>query len=251
MSLLDQDLQNLNAGSNYKFSATKFDKLGAAAYTLVTIVIDASSSVVSFATDLEKALKTVYKACDKSPRRDFLMLRVVQFNDTLSEIHGFKLFGSIKEDDYTGCLKIGGMTALFDATDEAITVTSTYGATLQAKDYDANGLVVVITDGENNKGTIRQASLIAKSISDARKAENLQSILVILVGVTNDDNNLNGYLQGFRDEGTLDQYVSIGTATPGKVAKLAQFVSHSISSTSASLAGGVPSHPLDPNAFAI
>lgn len=83
MSLLSKNLESLNAGSGYKFSATKIKDLGAAEYTLATIVMDASSSVEGYAVQLEQALKTIFKACDKSPRRDNLMLRVTQFANTL------------------------------------------------------------------------------------------------------------------------------------------------------------------------
>lgn len=249
MSLLDMDLENLVAGSGYQFSATPIDKLGSVEYTLVTIVVDASGSVTPFAKQLEACLKTVYKACDKSPRREFLLLRVVQFSETLREIHGFKLLGSIKEDDYTNALNIGGSTALFDASDEAINATSTYGSMLIKQDFSCNAIVVVITDGENNRGSIMSAAPVKRAISTARRAENLESLTTILVGVTNDDVNLNSYLTNFRDEGGFDSYVSIGTATPGKIAKLAQFISQSISSTSAALGTGAASTPLNPSSF--
>jgi len=255
MSLLDKDLEQLNAGSGYKFSATKIKDLGATEYTLATIVIDASGSVSGFAVQLEQALKTIFKACDKSPRREYLMLRIVQFNSRLTELHGFKLLGSINEKDYDNILQIGGSTALFEAMDEAIQATSTYGKQLTSQDFLCNSIVVVVTDGENNDGAINTGDLVVdsnvvkKSLANARKAENLESILLILVGVTNDDVTLNTYLQTVKDEAGCDQYVSIGKATPGKIAKLADFVSKSISSTSTALGSGVASTPLPPSQF--
>lgn len=249
MGLLDKDLEQLNAGSGYKFSATKVKELGAAEYTLATIVMDASSSVEGFAAQLEQALKTVYKACDKSPRRDNLMLRLTQFSSRLEELHGFKLLGSINEKDYDNILNLGGSTALFDAVDEAIQATATYGKQLTSQDFLCNAIVVVVTDGENNVGNIMDASVIKKAVATARRAENLESILLILVGVTGDDVNLNTYLQTVKDDGGFTQYVSIGKATPGKIAKLAEFVSQSISSTSTALGSGAPSTPLAPSQF--
>lgn len=249
MGLLDKDLEQVQASSGYKFSATKISALGAAEYTLATIVQDASSSVSSFAQQLETAIKTVFKACEKSPRKDNLMLRLTQFSDGLIELHGFTLLGSLKEDQYTGILQIGGMTALLDAADEAITATASYGKTLTDQDFLVNGIVVVVTDGENNKGRIRNADHIKKTLATARRSENLESLKLILVGVTNDDNNLNTYLQTLKDEGGFDQYVSIGKATPGRIAKLADFVSQSISSTSSALGSGGPSQPLNPAAY--
>lgn len=239
---LNQDLEQLVTGSNYRFSATKIDALGAMAYTLVTIVMDASSSVQDFAAPLEQMLKTILKSCDSSDRREFLMIRLVQFSDILRELHGFKLLGAIKPDDYSGILSIGGMTALYDAMDEAIQATSTYGQQLIAKDFICNGIIFYVTDGENNRGGNRIH--VKSSLMAARKAENLESLTTILVGVTNDDKNLNQYLQEVKDDCGVDQYISIGTASPGKLAKLAQFVSQSISSTSKAVGTGNASQPI-------
>lgn len=249
MSLMKTDLETITAGSNYKFSATKIDKLGAAEYTLATIVEDSSGSVSGFAAALETAIKTVYKAMAKSPRKDNLLLRLTEFSDDLRECHGFKLLNTIKESDYDNVLNIGGNTALFDAVDEAIQATSTYGKQLTSQNFLVNAIIVAITDGQNNAGNIFDAAKIKQSIEEARKSENLESITLILVGVTNDNNTLDAYLQKFVTDAGITQYVSIGTATPGKIAKLAAFVSQSISSTSAALGSGGASQPINSFTF--
>lgn len=249
MGLLDNDaLDQFNAGSNYKFSATKINKLGASEYTLATIVQDVSSSVYGFGAQLETAIKTIFAACDKSPRRNNLMLRLTQFADSITELHGFKLLGSIKESDYNGVLNIGGSTALFDAVNEAIQATSTYGKQLTSQDFLVNAIVVVVTDGQNNRG-FATADDVKKSLNLARQSENLESILLIIVGVTNDDTSLDVYLQEFKDNSGASQYVSIGKATPGKIAKLADFVSQSISSTSSALGSGATSQPINGGSY--
>ena len=249
MALTNQDLETLTAGSNYRFSATKLNKLGAAEYTLASMVIDTSGSVSAFLASLEQAVKTIFKAMDKSPRRDNLLLRLTQFNDFLRESHGFKLLNTIKESDYDNALQIGGMTALYDATDEAIQSTLTYGKQLTASNFLVNGIIVIVTDGQSNCGAIRDAAQIKKTLLAARRTENLESILLILVGVTQDDVTLNTYLQTAKDDGGFDQYVSIGNATPGRIAKLADFISQSISSTSTALANGTVSTPLPTGQF--
>jgi hypothetical protein len=241
---MDKDLEQLNAGSNYKFSATKLTKLGAAEYTLSSIIQDGSGSVSGFSAALEQALKTIFKAMEKSPRKDNLMLRLTQFNDTLQELHGFKLLGSIKETDYDNILKIGGMTALFDAVDEGIQATSTYGKQLTDQNFLVNAIVIVITDGQDNVSSCTPEK-VKQALENARKSENLESITTILIGVTQDDNSLDVYLQDFKDKAGIDNYISIGKATPGKIAKLAQFISQSISSTSAALGTGAPSQPIN------
>jgi Mg-chelatase subunit ChlD len=163
----------------------------------------------------------------------------------LTELHGFKLLGDIKESDYDNILNIGGMTALLDAVDEGIQTTSAYAKQLTANNFFVNAIVVVVTDGQNNAGSIYDAAQIKKSLEEARKSENLESITLILVGVTSDDNNLDAYLQKLVTDAGISQYTSIGKATPGKIAKLAAFVSQSISSTSAALGSGQPSIPIN------
>ena len=67
--LMDKDLAEINTGSNYKFSATKVDALGASEYTLATLVVDESGSVAQFKAELEKAMLAAKNACEKSPQR--------------------------------------------------------------------------------------------------------------------------------------------------------------------------------------
>lgn len=241
---LDKDLETLQAGSNYKFSATKITSLGAEKYTLASMVIDASGSVAAYAAQLEQAIKTIFKAMSKSPQTENLMLRLTQFSSDLKELHGFKLLNTIKESDYDNVLQIGGNTALFDAVDESIQVTSTYGKQLIAQNFYCNGIIVCVTDGQNNEGALRDPAQIKKSLLEAQKAENLESLMLILVGVTNGDMSLDAYLMDFVNGAGITQYVNIGNATPGKLAKFAQFVSQSVSSTSAALGTGAPSKPV-------
>lgn len=249
MEQKSKDFETFQAASGYKFSGMSIDALGSAQYTLVDIAIDISGSVGGFAAQLERMLKTIYKACDdkNNPYRENLMIRVVAFNASLHEIHGFKTLNNIKEDDYTGVLVCGGGTALYDAADEGIQTMTSYGKTLTASEFTVNAIGVFITDGDNNSSqTATSADMVKKSTEQSRKSEALESIRTILVGVTNDDANLNNYLQSFKDDAGIDQYVSIGKATPGKIAKLAAFISQSVSSTSSALNTGSPSKPITP-----
>jgi hypothetical protein len=55
---------------------------------------------------------------------------------------------------------------------------------------------------------------------------------------------MKSYLENFRINAGLDEYISIGDATAGKLAKLAQFVSQSVSSQSQALGTGGASQPV-------
>jgi uncharacterized protein YegL len=136
----------------------------------------------------------------------------------------------------------GGMTALYDATMAAVSATNAYAKTLADAEFGANAIVFVITDGDDNASASYGPKDIAREIAAGVKAEVLESIRVVLIGV-----NAAQYrqqLEVFAAAADIDQYVDAGDATPGKLAKLAQFVSKSISCQSQSLGTGGPSQAL-------
>ena len=229
-------------GSTYGFSAVGLDTLGASEYTLVAIVVDVSGSVASFRDEIEDCVKTVVKTCQHSPRADNLMVRLVTFDDTVQETHGYKPLSEINVDDYNGTIRPGGLTALFDASQNAIASLTQYGQDLVDQDYEANAIVFVITDGADNRSTLT-ATEVAKALTNAVQSEALESIRSVLVGVDG-SGHVDQYLQGFQKEAGFDQYVGIGGATESSLAKLADFVSRSISAQSQALGTGGPSQSL-------
>jgi uncharacterized protein YegL len=234
--LKDDTMEDLKTGSNYGFSAVKIDELGAPEYTLVTITQDASSSVSGYAREMENCLKTILESCQKSPRAENLMLRLLSFNNGLNEIHGFRLLNTITPNDYTDILNPYGGTALFDATQSAIEATKDYGEILYDQDFGVNAIVFIVTDGDDNSSRAT-ANSVKSAVEDALKTEKLESLTVVLVGV-GEDSYVQAYLDEFKQDANITQFVNIGDATPNKLAKLANFISRSISSTSQALADG-------------
>src|SRR5215213_10713493 len=112
--------------SHYGYSATRLEELGATEYTIATIVADVSGSTIPFIFEMEAAIARIVQACKFSPRADNLLLRLVAFDDSLSELHGFKLLENCHLSDYGGSLKSGGSTALYDATENAVASTTNY-----------------------------------------------------------------------------------------------------------------------------
>ena len=223
--------------SGYHYSAVKPALLGATEYTLVTLVRDRSGSVSSYANDLDACTKVVIEACRKSPRAENLLIRVTDFNGQVDEVHGFKLLDQIDTADYQP-IYCGGGTALFDAVHNAIGASNAYGASLSSKKFTVNSCVYIITDGDDNQSVLSPTAIKAE-IDKARTGETMESIVTVLVGV-NTSQGFNQYLQDFQAQAGLDQYVNLGDATPGKLAKLAGFISKSISSSSQSLGSGAP-----------
>lgn len=219
----------------WQFSTTAIENLGASEYTLVTIACDKSSSVGDFESELIKALNTVIDSCRKSPRAENILLRTVAFNHAQEEIHGFDELAKIK--DYTQ-LNCCGATALFDSVYASLGATIEYSKKLRSMDYSVNAIMFILTDGEDNRSTYG-ASEIKKLVDQTLHSEEVGSIVSVLVGI-NDNGGLNSYLTNFKNEANLTQYVSLGDATAGKLAHLANFVSKSISSQSKSLSSGIP-----------
>lgn len=240
---IDNSMQQLQTANNFKFSAVPLDQLGAAEYTLATIVIDISGSVYSYKKQLEDCLKTIAVSCQKSPRKDNLMLRVVAFNEKLHEIHGFKPLLDIKPDaDYNGALNPGGSTALFDAVQSSVEAAGDYGKLLADQDFYANAVVYVVTDGADNASKFTPTT-IKKQLDKIAKDEKLASIAVVLVGVGYSDAGTSSYLDDFKNNAGILQFVDLTelfqkTSPAATLAKLAGFVSKSISSTSQALASG-------------
>jgi len=234
---------NLVTGS-YNYSAVGLDDLGATEYTLVTIVQDVSGSVGEFKDEMEKCLKEVVKSCKLSPRAENLMIRLTDFSNDVQELHGFKLLDSCNVDDYDDILDIRGATALFDASENAISATADYGKQLIQNDFAVNAIVVIATDGCDNLSTLN-ASHVKEALQNAMKSECLESILTILVGV-----GIGRYpevktsLDKFKSDAGLTQFVDIKNADANTLAKLAKFISKSISATSQALGSGGTSQEL-------
>jgi len=242
LNSIDMEQINLPTG-HFGFTATRLADLQSAEYTLCTVVVDESGSTNSFKGGMEDCIKEVVKACKYSSRADNLMLRLVAFDHNHREIHGFKLLENCNPDDYSGCLTGNGSTALYDNTFEAIEATAKYGESLFKQDLDVNGIVIVITDGGDNASKFTKKN-VAESLKSAISGEKLESLVSILVGVNITDPSIGIYLKDFETQGGFTQYVELADATAKTLAKLAAFVSRSISSQSKSLNSGGPSQPL-------
>lgn len=243
---VDLEKQKLPTG-NYSFSATRISDLGATEYTLATIVVDWSGSTEGFRAEMEKCLKSVVQACKYSPRSDNLMVRLLIFARDLKEIHGFKLLANCNEADYDGILQqqhnIGSTTALYDATVNGVEASSVYGASLIKQDFSANAIVVIITDGMNNEGVFT-AKTVRTKLNESVTSETLESMVSVLIGVNITDPSVTNALTTFQTDAGLSQYVDAGNADAKTLAKLAAFVSKSISSQSQALGTGGPSKQL-------
>ena len=165
------------------------------------------------------------------------MIRLVTFSTGMTEVHGFKLLEQCNPDDYKKILRTNGGTALYDAAENAISAITAYGKQLSDADFATNGIVFVLTDGEDNasKLTVRN---VRDGLQGAVMNESLESLISILIGVNVQDARIGAYLQDFKNEAGFTQYVEIDKADAKSLARLADFVSRSISAQSKALGSG-------------
>lgn len=245
MPLFDtDDMSSFKAtGSGFHFSGTNISNLGASEYTLVGIACDRSSSVAGFATEIEGCLKTSLEGCQKSPRVDNLLVRLLAFNQDVREEHGFRPLADCHLAKYDGFLKPGGTTALYDASIDLVDSLATYGKSLIDQDYTVNGLVVVLTDGVDVGSTFK-AHHVKEALQRALKSEALESLVSILIGINVQDPEVSKFLAKFKDEASFGQYIEAKDASPKTFAKIAGFISKSVSSQSQAVGSKAPSQPI-------
>ncbi len=246
MATSDNQIINIPGAGGFQFSAVRIEELGATEYTLVTIACDISGSVMPFADSLLDCIKSIIVACQKSPRAENLLVRLILFNDKIEEVHGFVNLSDLKVDEYDE-LNPDSMTTLYDATYDAVGATIEYSKRLVDQDFDCNGIVFVITDGMDNRSSMTPRS-IKEIMADASAKETIESLIVVVVALKDPQARMQSevatYLKKFKDEAGLSHFEDIKDATPDTLAKLANFVSESISSQSQALGTGAPSQIL-------
>ncbi len=238
---MDENMEMVKLGKGFNFSGTKIEKLGATEYTLVTIAVDVTGSVWGFEKELRDCLITAVEACQKSPRVNNLLLRVITFADQfangVNELHGFKLLSEINPNDYLDFTP-GGMTPLCDACYSAVGAMNAYAQKLTDDDFGVNAIAFVITDGGEN-ASVATMKMVREEMEKAIRGEMVESMVSVLVGINAE--HYRDELEEFKREVGFTQYVDAGEATRGRLAKLADFVSQSVSSQSQALGTGGPS----------
>lgn len=237
---------------NFTFSAVSPDDLEELGYTVATVVLDASGSLEYKKDLLVEMLRVIANGLKKSSRKETILLRVITFNETISELHGFKPVSQIDPiKEYIG-IDPEGMTALVDAMFSAVASTYEYAKKMHDDGYDANACVYVITDGMDNKSK-KFPKDVSDQIAKMKAGEEVESIITALFGV-NDPTS--GWSQDVADalsrlQAHVDftEYIDAGDVDEKNVGKIGGVVSSSITSTSQALGKGGPSQQLPSKAF--
>ncbi len=239
-------METHNLTQQYKYTGQPMDKLGGSKYTLVSLALDMSPSITEFVPDLERMSGEVVKACLRDPNKEAIMMRFTGFHEAVVEMQGFAELRHYDPAQFDGIIKIGHSTALYEAVYEAMVATENYGTELVNTDCMCNGVLFILTDGENMARGYATPNIIAEKLKEIRRdegANTVESINTILV-CASDDPRVVDYCRKFKEDAGLSQLVEMGEATEANLAKLGQFVSQSISSTSQALGSGGPSQPL-------
>jgi hypothetical protein len=245
-------LDHHNVG-HFGFTAVSLDDLEASGYTLATIACDRSGSTRGFQKPMEDALRASVEALKKHPNSEQMMLRVLAFSTECTEIHGFIPLADIDPSRYDGILAPQSMTALFDACINGAEAAAAYGKQLLEDRFNANGILIVITDGMNNCGRFASshfpnnsdAKHVAKAFKDTQEKECLESFATILIGVNLKHGDAKTSLEAFHAEaGFSTPMIALDDASTDTIAKIGAFISSSVSSTSSSLGTVTPSQQL-------
>ena len=227
------------------FSAIRMEKLDASEYTLNTLVIDVTGSLSGFESAIYQMLETVIDGCKKHPRADYLMLRIIAFSTTygVHEIAGFTPIHQLNLADLQvlKSMPCSGMTNLYDAVYNGIAATRIFAQKLADSDYSVNALITVATDGGDNDSTLRVTE-VADALRKLTTEEVCESTLSILIGLNSQ--NCARDLTTFHKDVNFTQYEPLDNLTPHSFAKLAQFISRSISAQSQALGTQQASAPL-------
>lgn len=238
-------LQSFTTGTgNFSFSALPVDELGADSYTLVGIANDVSGSVARYVQEMTDCLKTILNSCKKHPRSENLMLRLSGFGSDVHEMHGFRELETIDESEYDNIIRINGMTALNDGIFEMVETVRDYARVLSNSEFLANAIVFVVTDGFENASK-HSMQAVQDLINQVIRDEVLESIQVVLIGITEGQDDLNQQLEDFQKNVGIHKYININNASASSLAKLAEWISKSVSSTSQALGTGNSSSLLE------
>ena len=221
---------------NFSFSGVRPEKLGSTEYTLFNLNVDVTGSVSGFEAQLLNAVKQVIEACKKSPRADFILMRYAQFNYDVKEVYGFVPVTSIDTNTLT-VPTCTGATALYDAIFTGAKATNEYAKVLADQYFQVNAISATVTDGDDNQ-SIHTTDEVRKEIVKGVTDEILESNMTILIGVNTQQSYMKNKLDQCKNDMQLDQYVDIQDADATSLAKMAKFISQSVSSQSQSLGTG-------------
>lgn len=229
-------------GGNYGYTGTIIDQIESFKNTIAQMLFDESGSTRPYARQMELVIKEIIKSLRASPVADQIIYRQCHFGTNFREFHGYEPISAINEDRYDGCYQPGGQTHLYDAIDRSVLEMIDYADQLAKKRYTTNGVLYLVSDGDDYGSTL--------SLADARKAmakgissESLESMLSVMVGLSNNDATLAAMEKFAKDVG-FTQFLPVKDTSEATLLRIGQHASQTIVSQSQHLGTGGPSQAL-------
>lgn len=203
-------------------AGTAMEDIVATDVTLITFLIDASSSIP--ARNLEQAVREgqnqMLDALAGSKERDNLLIAQWTFNHQLDVLHSYVPVDQAARLDARNYQGTGG-TALYDTWCDGLASNVAYAQRLRESGTPCRSLAVVLTDGEDTGSQRRSVGDCARLSKDLLASE---QFVLAFVGVGDDVD----FEQVARQMGVPDGSIAVQKdATPSALRKLFQMVSRS------------------------
>jgi uncharacterized protein YegL len=151
---VDIMVNSLNDTNILGCTGVSSDDLDTDSVTLISIVLDASYSMQPNESAVREAYDDlVIKAMKESKQASSMLVSAVVFDEDVRTIYGFKKVEDIGKIGSQYSAR-GNATALYDAAISAIAGIRTYAKNLRDSGITTKCIVVVLTDGQNNTGTM-------------------------------------------------------------------------------------------------
>src|ERR1035437_9467797 len=141
---------NQDVDTNFNFGNFNTDEIEVEEVVNCAFIIDISASVHDYANELNKALNEFTATMQKSHVAPKLMVSLIEFNDKVNVISGFRPISEMQPIDITP--RIDGCTALFEACKVGITNIIQYRSDLEKSGVNCKSILLLLTDGESNAG---------------------------------------------------------------------------------------------------
>lgn len=176
-NILDFSGLNMGSGTLDNFNV---DDVMASEVILITLCIDKSGSVSSYAKELSDCVNGYVSEMKNSHHAPKILVQLIEFDSNVDIIHGYKPISEMGSIN----IKAGSCTALYDAVLVAMKNSLSYQTKLQDDaGLDCKNIVFIVTDGGDNNSNSRPEE--SKAIIDQiiREEKNFNSFCSIIVGV--------------------------------------------------------------------
>lgn len=176
---IDLMVQNLDGQAGLGCVGAQVDDLNTDDVTLLSVILDQSSSMSGLQNDVIDAFNEMTRALADSKAADSILMSVWKFDNDSSLLFSYTPIDQVKDltsNDY----QPNGATALYDATMDGFTGIVAYGQDLRNNGIRTRSIVVVISDGGDNVSSHTAAAV--KTISQDLLRQEIYTLAFVGLG---------------------------------------------------------------------